>query len=253
MPEQTKQQNSDIGQLRPMKTTDRVLVCGMPGSGKTTMAKYLASAIPEGRLLIYDTLRQYRNFPDKCRYIPQHSDSVIEFDNVCKYLCSVKDFVFVIEEADLYMGQYMRFGTWTSELVNVGRNWGIGIIAVTQRIQEINKRFFGRCSHVFFFQCGIQAKQYITDMVGKELCSQIMNLGDWAFIQYSIDAARHNEPMEPQILELSRKPKVVSVSEKERPRTVAEKVALPERNEPIIRGGMAEIPESPTEPKKPNQ
>ena len=169
-----------------MRATDRVTVCGLPGTGKTTLTKYLCS-LYEPDLLIYDPLAQYVNFPSECRYIPK-SDSLTEFDSVCRQLCARSNVVFVIEEAERYLGQGKALGPYAFDLINRGRNWGVGVVAVTRRIQRLSKDFFDLCQHVFFFKCGLKSRDYIKDMIGQGECQIITGLERFHFLYYDLEA-----------------------------------------------------------------
>ncbi len=115
------------------RSTDRITVAGLPGTGKTVLTKYLCSLVDPAQLLIYDPLQQYTQFPKECVYLPK-SDDVLEFDSVCKQLCARSNCLFVIEEAERYLGQGKSLGPYAFTVINRGRNWGIGILAVTRRI-----------------------------------------------------------------------------------------------------------------------
>lgn len=160
-------------------------MCGLPGTGKTTLAKYLASQYDETKLLIYDPLDQYVGFPDSCRYIPA-SDTAAEFDSICRKLCARTDCVFVVEECERYIGQGRELGPHAFDLINRGRNWGIGIIAVTRRIQRLNKDFFDLCQSVFFFKCGLRSRNYIEDMIGRTWAEKIRELEPFNFLHYDL-------------------------------------------------------------------
>lgn len=165
-------------------STDRVTVCGLPGTGKTTLSRYFCTLL-EPQLLIYDPLDQYSGFSDKCRYVPK-SDSLLEFDSVCRKLRQEGNITFVVEEAERYIGQGKPLGDNAFDLINRGRNWGVGIIAVTRRIQRLSKDFFDLCSHAFFFKCGLKSREYIADMIGKEDTKIIMRLPQWHFLHYNV-------------------------------------------------------------------
>lgn len=75
----------------------------------------------------------------------------------------------IIEEAEQYLSQQRPMLPATSQLIRMGRNWGIGIWGTTRRIQDVNKRFFDLCQHSFFFRCGLKSRDYIADMIGQEL------------------------------------------------------------------------------------
>ena len=169
-----------------LRSTDRTCVSGLPGTGKTTLVRYLAT-LAEPNLLIYDPLGQYLNeFPKECVYVPQ-SNSQQEFDNVCKRLCARSNVVFIVEECERYIGQGRELGPYAFDLVNRGRNWGIGIIAVTRRIQRISKDFFDLCQNVVFFKCGLKSREYISDLIGKEHLGTIMSLERFHFMYYNLE------------------------------------------------------------------
>lgn len=168
-----------------VKSTDRVTLAGLPGTGKTTLTKYLASLCMP-RVLIYDPLAQYDGFPDENRYLPK-SDSLSEFDMVCKQLRMRGNITFVVEEAERYLGQGKPLGENAFDLVNRGRNWGVGIIAVTRRVQRISKDYFDLCQSCFFFRCGLKSREYIADMVGKEVTRKIVTLPVWHFLHYNVE------------------------------------------------------------------
>lgn len=94
---------------------------------------------------------------------------------------------FVIEEAERYLGQGKPMGENTFDLINRGRNWGVGVFAVTRRIQRLSKDFFDLCQQVFLFRCGLKSREYITDMIGKESTRQIMQLPLYHFLHFSVE------------------------------------------------------------------
>ena len=167
-------------------STDRITIAGLPGSGKTTLAKYLAHRA-QPQVLIYDPLDQYTGFPAECRYVPQ-SDSQEEFEAVCRQLCSKQDTFFVVEECERYIGQGKALGPYAFDLINRGRNWGIGVMGVTRRIQRMSKDFFDLSRHVFFYRCGLRSYSYVEEMVGKTVTGKIRNLQPYHFLHYDLES-----------------------------------------------------------------
>ena len=189
-----------------LRATNRITICGVPGTGKTTLAQYLCT-LYQPNLLIYDPLAQYTSFQKECLYIPK-SDSLSEFDSVCRQLCARSNVVFVIEEAERYLGQGKALGPYAFDLINRGRNWGVGIVAVTRRIQRLSKDYFDLCQDVFFFKCGLKSREYISDMIGKKECQLISQLERFHFLYYNLET----EETEVDFLELEGRPHIVTAS-----------------------------------------
>jgi|GEM_PF-2760999 len=185
-----------------IKSTSRVTIAGLPGTGKSTLTKYLASLCMP-RVLIYDPLDQYTAFPDENRYIPR-SDSITEFDAVCKKLNATGNTTFIVEECERYLGQGKPLGEHTFSLVNRGRNYGVGIFAVTRRIQRLSKDFFDLCSHTFLFRCGLKSREYISEMIGKENTQKILRLPQFHFLSYNVET----EESSVHVLKLGASPRV---------------------------------------------
>ena len=167
-----------------IKSTDRITLSGLPGQGKTVMARYLAKlAMP--RVKIWDPLSQYTRFPPENRYLPV-TDSTDELEEQATLMCSEKNMVWVIEEAEKYLRQGAQLTPNLFSAINRGRNWGLGIVAVTRRIQVLDKNFFDLCQHVFFFRCGLRSRSYIEDMVGKESMKKISELKPFHFLHFDL-------------------------------------------------------------------
>lgn len=169
--------------------TDRITIAGLPGTGKTTFAKYLAdiyASSPNLKILIYDPLDQYRTFADDQRYVPQ-TDSQREFEDVCKRLCAQRNTVFIIDEAEAYLTEGKLSNTYAYRLVWRGRNWGIGIIAVTRRLQDLSKRYFQLCQHCFFFQSHPMVRPYLKTFLEADAIHAILTLQTFDFVHYDME------------------------------------------------------------------
>ena len=171
-----------------MKSTDLTTIAGLRGTGKTTLSNYLAKLCGDN-VLIYDPMNQYTSFKPELRYIPK-SDSMSEFDAVCRRVIARGNMVFFIEEAERYLGQGKLLGPDSYNLINRGRNWGIGVVAVTRRIQRLSKDYFDLCDNIIFFRCGTQSlkiRGYLEEMIGSSICGQIRQLREHHFLFYNIE------------------------------------------------------------------
>lgn len=149
-----------------IKADDRIIISGLTGTGKTYLLRYFATQF-EPDILIIDPLDQYSNFLDECRYIPKR-ETPNELEQICKSLWSRANVTLIIEESEQYLQQGRSILPFTSGLIRMGRNWGIGVFATTRRIQDLNKRLFDLAQHAFFFRCGLQSRDYIARMIGPE-------------------------------------------------------------------------------------
>ena len=165
--------------------SDRICIAGLPGTGKTTLAKFLAS-LCYPNVLIYDPLDQYSGFESQCRYIPR-SDSQAEFNSICRRLRAQSNVMFVVEECERYVGQGKPLGEDAFDLINRGRNWNVGIIAVTRRIQRLSKDYFDLCQHIFLFKCGLKSRGYLADMIGQAEANRVVRLPRYSFLYYNVE------------------------------------------------------------------
>lgn len=176
-----------------LESADRIVISGLPRTGKTTLAKHLASSAGEN-LYIIDPINQYGDFdtriPEGNRVIPEPGNEMTVFENVCIQLCRVSNHILLLEECEDYLGQGLMLPPFANRVVRQGRNWGIGIIAITQRLPEISKRFFDRCQHIFFFRCGVYSQDYIKDRIGREKSAIVfkLSINKHEFAHYDVGA-----------------------------------------------------------------
>lgn len=149
-----------------IRSDDRIIISGLTGTGKTKLLTYFALQF-EPDILIVDPLDQYGMFPDECRYIPKQ-ETPQELEQICTSLFARTNCTLIIEESEQYLQQGRSMLPYTSGLIRMGRNWGIGIFCTTRRIQDVSKRFFDLAQHAFFFACGLQSRDYIARMIGAE-------------------------------------------------------------------------------------
>ena len=157
-----------------VKSSDKICVAGLPGSGKTVWARWLASQV-EPNVFVIDPLDQYKQIPIEKRFVPGSDgkpmtllEEANEVEAIAKRFHSVGNTTLIIEEAEQYISQQKQMGPYMTSLIRKGRNWGVGVWLTTRRIQDINKTFFDLCQHVFLFRPGWKSRTYIAELIGKE-------------------------------------------------------------------------------------
>ena len=182
-----------------LKISNRIVVAGIPGSGKSTFARYLASHClpPQGQtepnLMIIDPLNQYGVFDeligDGYRFVPERQD-IQDLERICRHLCGVSNHMLLIEECEDYIYQGVSLPPYTYKVIRQGRNWGIGLMGVSQRIQEVDKKFVDRANHLFLFKCGFESFSYLREKIGKERAVRVLALDGptHEFVHYDISA-----------------------------------------------------------------
>ena len=138
-------------------------------------------------------------------------------------------------------------GDWCFQLLNRGRNFGVGIYFVTRRVQRISKDAFDLSQHVFFFRCGLKSRGYIEDMIGREETRKIMHLPLFHFLHYNVET----EESSVHVLKLGR-----AIPEQEQKAKTAEEKDIKEgrleevRGEPKEGGEKAEKEDGVTEERR---
>ena len=122
-------------------TGAHIVICGLKGSGKTTLAKHLAAKVAPDRLAIYDPQRQFADarFAAAERHTPDLIMSRMEFEDWFSErlpqppnLTSRADMV-VVDEANIYVPSRGKLSTAVSAYLNQGRHMRVGLLLVTRR------------------------------------------------------------------------------------------------------------------------
>ena len=183
----TQPNSEGAGGLPTLHTDDRVVIVGQPRTGKTTLLKYIASLMRKDRVVIIDPLDQYRGFMDEARIIPADRNPMEEFNDIAKQIMARGNVTLIVEEAQKYLPESGKIGPDTMAMLNRGRNYGIGVIASTQRIQTITKNIWDISSTVIFFRPGFQSRSYIKGMLPPEVYSKVISLPNRYFVYYSLE------------------------------------------------------------------
>ena len=172
--------------LPPVKSTDRVAISGIPDSGKTVFAQFMAlRAMPN--VFVYDPLDQFTMIPADKRYVPE-TDSMAEFEAICAKMCSVTNTMFIVEEGEKYIRQGGKLEKHAFDVINRGRNWGIGMVVVTRRIQALSKDFFDLAAHSYLFRCAPGSRRYLEEKIGKQRAGQVIGLPPRYYLHHYVSS-----------------------------------------------------------------
>jgi ATPase family associated with various cellular activities (AAA) len=172
--------------------TARVTIGGMTGAGKTTLAAaYARKAAPRERWIVIDPvgalgeklgMDYYKvsgREPERCeKIIRRHLDESER---------TGAGYLWLIDEMDLLCSSRDYCCDALYELVNQGRNWGNGVVALTRGTNELPKNFIRNSSIVFWSQTveGNQIdylNEFMQDQEGHPYEAQLRNLPEHVFM-----------------------------------------------------------------------
>lgn len=130
----------------------KITILGKTGSGKTNLIKVLITDIlPDYKFVVLDAignLTDYQSQPNVDYHQTNPSDEA-DVDQIIYSALEKGDCMVVIDEVDRYNS---KKGTMLNELVNVGRNYGVGGIFAARRTASIDKDILANSKFIFTFQ-----------------------------------------------------------------------------------------------------
>ncbi len=137
-----------------IKTSDVVVATGQRGTGKSfavdELAKAFGAHVP---LYCYDPLDQHKGIRFARRVVGTYESQSADFDALCKLSYASGNNHLFAEEANLFFRDGMEYHVphaWES--VSRGRNRGVGMTLITQRVAELSKVVVGRADHMLIFR-----------------------------------------------------------------------------------------------------
>lgn len=175
-----------------ISATDRVTICGIPGTGKTAFARELLRGYPQ--VYVYDPLNQYQVFD---RFTPKAGKDTLKiFEEHARKVWKRGNVVFCIEEAEKYLSNRSLTG-YAADVIRRGRNRGIGVIALTRRLADLSKTVFGLSEHVFIFRhFAPNDIKYLRGFIGPEWANRVPSLENYHYLYYSRDQVIQCPPLE---------------------------------------------------------
>ena len=171
-------------------STNRITICGIPGTGKTTFARHLATqfAGAEHDVRLFDPLDQYGDLDEHkkvARLVPG-ADERLAFERFSGDAWSAGNTTIFAEEAELYISQTKGIADTAKSVILRGRNRGIGVVAITRRIADLNKTFFSLSEHVFIFRhFSPNDVAYLASFIGKDTAASLDSIPDFHFLHFT--------------------------------------------------------------------
>jgi len=162
----------------------KILICGRPDTGKTTLAKYILSNEPDH--MVYDTNQEYEEFN---HYVPKSYDFV-SFQRFCSKIWNQGNLLFCVDEAEIYMHTSPQpLKGPIGNIVHRGRHRGIGFMAITRRLANLHTDIFSFADHIFIFKL---TKKQDLDYLGNFLddpdqAKDVKKINKWWFYYYNED------------------------------------------------------------------
>jgi len=167
-----------------------VTVCGMKGTGKTNLEKFLLPMYPS--IFVFDTNGE---FPDYPNYEPK-TDSPKELDSVCKAIWARGNCCILVSEAELFLPVGGALPPNTFKILTRGRHRNVGLIADTRRIANLNKTVFGLSEHCFIFRHFSPTDiRYLQEFIPQD-CKALASLPDYQFWHYTRGKIEVHEPVD---------------------------------------------------------
>ena len=80
-------------------TDKRFVIIGLPGSGKTTLARHILNS--SERVIVYDPMSEYQGYR---RYVPNDPHSIEELDDfIVRVVARYKPDIFMLDEANRHI------------------------------------------------------------------------------------------------------------------------------------------------------
>lgn len=169
----------------------KIFIGGLQGSGKTTLAKKL---IGKFKKAISIRITPDYDDVDNLVLVSPKKTYADDLEDIAQILCHEGEAyeekkiplptydLFVIDEADLaFRGNY-DLGMNMLKLIAMHRHYGMAIMFITRRIQDIPPRIVETCKYKFFFA-----------IEGKNVMTYIINLDERLFpLIQRVSADKHN-------------------------------------------------------------
>lgn len=174
-----------------IKCSDKVLIIGLTGSGKTTLAKALMNnAVNFFPIKIIDPLNDYQDIKNNVEVIYIEHGNREEVNKLIKSVWGKWNGLLCFDEADSYFPNKQTLSNWEKRLIHIGRHANIGYCAITRRLSNLHTDMVSQANKLFVFnlwqradldylrQCGLPLSFELDDI--------ILSLGEYWFVAIDI-------------------------------------------------------------------
>ncbi len=132
----------------------KICIVGIQGSGKTELAKFIASRF-KNSLWFLVNLDDIVGMPSNVETIMAEEKTIQELNRLCKVVIELakqdKINCFVIDEADMFLNRFKPLPKYLNDLVINHRHYGLALIFITRRPQDIHAKIVESSHHLFIF------------------------------------------------------------------------------------------------------
>lgn len=172
-----------------IKTWHTVTVCGMKGTGKSNLERFLLKMYPS--VFVFDVLEEFQDYPN---YIPRTNDPR-ELDSVAKAIWNQGNVTLLVSEAELFLPNTGTLPPNIFRLLTRGRHRNIGVIVDTRRIANLSKTAFSLSEHVFVFRhFSPTDTRYLQEFLPVD-AKQLANLQDYHYWHYTRGQVKEHDPV----------------------------------------------------------
>ena len=172
-----------------LSPTSKITIAGMSGCGKTILARHILTSYQ--RRAIWDAQGEYRDFGS---YQPRDYTRE-EFDKFAKAVWENGNVMFVVEECEEFLTN-IGMSKYMHRIANRGRHRGIGYIAITRRIANVNKTVFGLSSDMFLYRQFLPNDlRYLKEFIPERIVDSLPKIADFEYLHYSKGKAVKMKPV----------------------------------------------------------